>query len=450
MKTTPFTLAALTQNLQRLCLIRAIVILFMAAATAYGFLFLNIDQQLPAIVTVIALQTLITLITLQRLRRQHAVTEREFFIQLTADIFLICLLTYMTGGATNPFVAYLLVPLSITAAILPRLHTAIIAALSVGGYSLLLFFYQPMSFFSHTENHALGEMAHATMAGTSPSDTALNPHYLGMWFNFLVSAILIAWFVSKMASAIRDQERAINQQREQQLHDEQILSIATLAAGTAHELGTPLNSLSLLVEEVEHSSAATLGESAQQDLALMKTQIANCQLSLKKLIAAAQQTQAGARRNITVGELLSDCINQWQPLRPDISLQTNFIAAQKNAVIYCDESLSQAITNLLNNAANASPNYVAIEAVEEKQRVGIHIRDRGEGIPAHIRPQQIQVTEAGRSPQKSGLGLGLFLSNASINRHGGQLQLRQLADGGTEATIWLPRATTEEQNGQKA
>jgi two-component system sensor histidine kinase RegB len=243
---------------------------------------------------------------------------------------------------------------------------------------------------------------------------------------------------------LRAQENAINQQREQQLYDEQILSIATLAAGTAHELGTPINSLSLLVEEM--ASDAGQSQHQQEDLALMKSQILQCRSSLKKLVHTAQQTQPGEKSSIHVTALVNACIENWHPLRPEVTVNNLFINRNIHAVIHCDESLSQALTNLLNNAANASPDFVAIDIQQYDDLIHIIVSNKGQSIPDNILRQfNRQPLHERRDKSSTGLGFGLFLSNASIHRHGGLLLLRNLEQGGAEAIIQLPLITAEQE-----
>lgn len=453
---TSFTLAAFTLNLRRLCIIRTIVLLCMSAAVVYGYLYLDIASQLTAVTIIIVAQTLLTVSSYWQCRREQAVTEQVFTLQLIADVAFIFALAYFTGGATNPFVSYFLVPLSIAAATLPLRHAAMIALLAVAAYTALLFFYQPLPFFSHSShmpndasNMGTEHHQHHSAHNTTPTDTSivLNAHYLGMWFNFLVSAALIAWFVSRMAEAIRSQQEAINKQREQQIYDEQILSIATLAAGTAHELGTPINSLALLIEELEAGIAnSDSNDSAlTDDITLMKSQILQCKQSLAKLVRTAQQTQPGERVLLSAADLINNCIDQWQPLRPELKVEKQFDAGTDQMQIECDETLSQAITNLLNNAANASPECIVVRLDAQPNTINISIIDQGKGISDFV------LNRFGKQPiakeqdtlfskDKQGLGFGLFLSNASIQRHGGQLILRNREALGAEAIITLPFA----------
>ena len=446
------TLAALTLNLRRLCWIRAIVLLFMSVAAFYGYIYLGIQSQLFSVGIVIGIQSFVTALTYLRLRSNRVVSETEFSTQLIIDVLFIFALAYFTGGATNPFISYFLVPLSIAAATLPKKYAAAIAGLSVGAYSVLLIAYQPLDFFSHSAQSSIAmdhsqHLSHSVIPSANNSieiATIFNPHYLGMWFNFLVSAVLIAWFVSRMAEALRAQENAINLQREQQLYDEQILSIATLAAGTAHELGTPINSLSLLVDEMANDAAQS--QHQQEDLALMQSQILQCRNSLKKLVHTAQQTQPGEKSSIHVTALVNACIEHWHPLRPEVTINNLFINHNIHAIIHCDESLSQALTNLFNNAANASPDSVAIDIQQHDDLVHIIISNKGKSIPDNILQQfNRQPLHERRDQNSTGLGFGLFLSNASIHRHGGQLILRNIKGGGAEAIIQLPLITAEQE-----
>ena len=162
-----------------------------------------------------------------RLRQNWLVTKAEYFSQLLLDVAVLTVLLYFSGGSTNPFISYYLVILTVCAATLPWSYTWCMAGVTFAAYSSLLFYYQPLML----PGHDMAAMSHGRF---------FNLHVLGMWLTFLISALLITYFVVKMAQAIRQQEEDLAAQRETTLHDEQLLAVATLAAGTAHELGTPL------------------------------------------------------------------------------------------------------------------------------------------------------------------------------------------------------------------
>ena len=129
---------------------------------------------------------------------------------------------------------------------LPWRYTWVIAGLSLLAYSLMLFYSHPIATLQPMDDHS------HHMQGD------FNLHILGMWFTFAISTVLITYFVVKMANALRQQEQLLATDREDELRDEQILAVATLAAGTAHELGTPLSTMSVLLDELETEHSTTL------------------------------------------------------------------------------------------------------------------------------------------------------------------------------------------------
>ena len=439
-------------NIRNVCILRLVVGAATFAAVVWASLVNTPFNSTINILIILSLELIITVIFLALNKAGKYHSEKHFFTQLMLDVFFISLFVYSTGGATNPFVTYFLVPLSIGAATLTKRYSIVVTSFTILCYTLLLFFYQPFPFYIETDEDNIEASFQYPMAGHDHHNTittnlekvnhALNPHFLGMWINFLISSLLISGFILRMAQAIRDQEKAINQQHEQQIYDEQILSVATIAASTAHELGTPINSLALLVDEFS-KTGNKLTKQQHEDLHLMQSQITQCSKSLKKLVATAHQTQAGQRDIISCRQLMNECLHEWQPLRPEITIKKIYLDQLADAKIRCDHSIFQAIINLLNNAANICPQYVCIDLQYTRTTVKIIISDQGGGVPAHILGQYGQ-KPIHDNEQKNSLGLGLFVSNASVRRHHGTLLLRnwyneQSQQSGAEAIIALPR-----------
>ena len=258
------------ENLYRLSLIRGVVLLGQLLALIYFTQFYPIGLSIASISSVLAIYAVICIAILRRSILDVAISDLEFFFHLMVDIVFFSILLYLSGGASNPFISYYLIPISIGAIALPIYHTATIAITAMVAYSLLLSYHIPL--------HALTPHHGAHM-------DANNLHILGMWANFAVSAAIITYFISQMATALKKQQEQITQQREVQLQDEQLLAIGTMAAGTAHELGTPLNTIKLMIDEMlsqpdaDHSS----------DLNLVNQQIEQCRITLKQLQSTADQ-----------------------------------------------------------------------------------------------------------------------------------------------------------------
>ena len=413
-------LTAAKANLQRLALVRLAVIVGESAALLYAYRWLQADLHYSWLIFAIVLQATAAAFTFWRLRQLWPVTDSEFFAQLLLDVGALSLLLYCSGGATNPFVSYYLVPLAIAGAVLPSRYTVSLALIGIGAYTALLFFYDPLPLLSplsdaHHHGHA-----------------AINPHIVGMWCNFTLSATLITYVVVRMANALRDQHNELNQRREQALHNEQLLAVATLAAGTAHELGTPLATMTILLDEMRSDDAAL-----HADIELLKQQVRSCHATLKNLVATAESHQRQQFPLQAADQFIHAVLQRWQVVRPTALYRLQIVNITPSPALRPDETLQQALINLLNNGADASGEPLLLTLQWDAQRVELLIRDRGAGIPLDIAEQLGKpfVTSKGK-----GLGLGLFLSHATIERCGGDIRLYNHPEGGTEVVLRLPVA----------
>src|SRR5690606_17300016 len=196
---------------------------------------------------------------------------------------------------------YFLVPVCIAAATLRQGLTFTISALSIVSYSLLLFIHEPLP--------ALAPHHHQT-------GNDINLHVLGMWLNFFISAGLVTYFVVKMAQDLRAQEAQLNRWREDQLRDEQVMAVATLAAGTAHELGTPLSTMKVLLSELRDEYADN--SHLQTDLKLLQAQVKQCADTLRGLVHKAEQAKEGNIEAQSVKFYCENLIERWKLIRPDV------------------------------------------------------------------------------------------------------------------------------------
>jgi two-component system sensor histidine kinase RegB len=431
LSTSTLSLTASAANLNRLVIIRLILMIGLLLALAYAYQQAPSGIVHPAHISTLVALALLNMATYWRLQQAWPVTDAEYFCQLLIDISGLTVLLYFSGGATNPFVSYYLVPLTISAAILPWRFTWIIAGLSLSAYSLMLFFYQPLPDF------------HPTMDHSQHDKPGFNLHIIGMWFTFALSSGLITYFVVKMANALRQQESAQVSNREDELLDEQILAVATLAAGTAHELGTPLATMAVLLDEMEQDQQ---NSSLLSDLQLLKNQVARCKHILQGLVSTAQTHSHGQKTAVPVADYLRQIVSHWQVLRPQASYQLTINENCQHSIFHIDPTLEQAINNLLNNAADACEQNIEINADCDQQFTLISIRDHGPGIPLDIAEQigKPFVTSKGK-----GLGLGLFLTHATINRYGGEVKLYNHPQGGTLAELHLPADRQEARDRQE-
>ncbi|MBF7051944.1 HAMP domain-containing histidine kinase [Halomonas sp. KAO] len=423
--TQPLPLSTPNRNLVRLTIVRGITWTGFLAAIIFGVEVLGFELEVTAVISVILVMALINLATWWRLGRHRDVTDGEYLLHLLADVGGLTLLFYFTGGASNPFITYYLVPVTIAAATLPWRCAWIIAATSMLGYSALLAFYHPVP----------------QLGGGHGSSGELNLHVLGMWLNFALSAGLVTFFIYRMAHALRRREQALSRTREAALRNEQVIAVATQAAGTAHELGTPLSTMAVLLSEMREEAEADDHPRLQQDIELLRQQVDTCKSRLQQLVESADRRRMG-KPQITDAEVwLGGVVQRWLVLRPDVSHQMSVAEHRSRPMLAVDTTLEQALINLLNNAADANPDDIAVSLDWDDDEVIVDIRDHGPGVALSIADQ---LGETFVSTKSKGMGIGLFLTHATINRFGGGVSLYNHPEGGTLTEVVLPRAAGTE------
>ncbi|MGA9396118.1 MAG: ATP-binding protein, partial [Azonexus sp.] len=257
-----------------------------------------------------------------------------------------------------------------------------------------------------------------------------------MWLTFAVSALMIGWFVERMTRLIRERDAELATAREQALRDERIIAIGTLAAGAAHELGTPLATMSLLAGELVRDPK--LPEAAREDIALLRQQIVAC-----KEIITGLSRRAGAERlenpaTQPVDRWLDEVRKRWHALRPQSQSQLDVSGHQPAPTVITDPRLEQAVLNLLNNAARASTLPIDVRLDWAAGEVVIDIHDHGPGFPQDVLQHGGQVAFPSHD---HGSGIGLMLTRSAIEQLGGRLLLLNPPAGGALARLQLKTRT---------
>ena len=263
-------------------------------------------------------------------------------------------------------------------------------------------------------------------------DDAFRLHVVGMWAGFLLSAGLISWFSVKMADTRRERDRLAAEMREQALRHERVLALGTLATGAAHELGTPLSTLAVLVKDLAPDRPVT-----STTLTTLREQIVRCREILTSLTADAGASRAEAGAGLPLNDYLREIVAKWHAMRPEISMIAQFHGTEPAPRIVSEQTLSQAITSILNNAADASPLRVEVNGAWSDDELVLEIADRGPGMAPEVRAR---VGASVVTTKGEGLGLGLFLAHTTLQRLGGRVALVPRTGGGTLCHLTLPLA----------
>ena len=403
-------------NLGYLLLIRLFAIGGQVLALSYMYFYIGIHFPVRPVVLIITLLSMFTAFSWLVYRDSKEITDRVFVTQLMTDVFALSFLIYFTGGSINPFISLFILPIIFAAASLKPAYTSAITFVAISSYTLLMFFHVPLV------------NIHIHQGGTQM-------HLWGMWFGFILTAGLVAYFVSRIGRTLRERDRALAEARENALHAEQILSLGTLAAGTAHELGTPLSTIAILTKELEHEYADQ--QKLVKDLRLLRQQIDNCKQILARMADNAGQVHANAGHVTAVDNYLDDLIVHWQESRPEARIKIEWQGSLPAPEIIVDQTLTHAIVNVLNNAVDHATNEVHVTGRWDNQKLELEIIDDGKGLEKALL-DNLGENIFSTKPPEEGMGLGLFLAKSTLNRFGGTLQLHNYHPGGTRAVIELP------------
>lgn len=368
------------------------------------------------------------------------VPTRAAFYSLLLDELLITGLLYLTGGWTNPLVTLYLISITLAATTLPRTTSLWVALVAISGYTFVSQVYLPVT----------PEVQAGHIHGDLQDMSGFSLHIAGMWLTFVISALTIALFVSNLATAQRATEARLAKSRERILRNERVIGMATLAAGTAHELGTPLATITVIASEMladlknPDYSPEDERESLIEDLEEQMVQLRLCRSLLGKLSERAHRISPKQTALLPLNEFVEQVADQWRLVHPQSLLQvsTRPSGFSNPPVIRFEESLALAIHNLLDNAERVSPRAVNCHYEWDQTSFTLHIADRGPGLTRELqhalafRPSPLTGNES--FPQQKGLGIGLLLVNTTIESLGGQVRYADREGGGADVMIQLP------------
>ena len=337
-----------------------------------------------------------------RLRHSRDLSHATAFGHLLVDMAVLAWMVGWSGGLSNPFGMMFLILTALAALALPR-NWALAATLAgISGYFAAAIFGQPLR----------GD---------------LNTHTLLLWglaANFLISVVVVLVFTTRLAADLRARERELARLRERFTRNEGIVALATHAAAMAHELNTPLATMTLLVDEI---AAEVKEPDLKQDVATLSQLLALCRERIRNLAVP------------TAVDLVR-VVGQWRLIRPTIDLRRS---GTLPASLRVDPAIAHLLQALLNNAADAG------EAANEP-RVDLHleygygalrgeVRDYGGGFdPDHT---LLPATSLFNSGKPGGLGVGLALSHATVEQLGGEMTMTAADGGGTRIRFYLPLGT---------
>lgn len=349
------------------------------------------------------------------IRSNRPLSLHALGVVLSCDTALLAYLLSVTGGVTNPFSVLFLVNITAAASVLNRGWTLWIAGLAIGLYGLL---------FSVGDYHHHHHAAH---------DVDL--HLRGMWIAFVVTAMLVTFFLYRILHEREEQHRKTEALRRNQSEKAQLASLATLAAGAAHELGTPLSTIALVAGELAQSPLAASPE-WQAELAVLRTEVARCRNILMNMGVRFDHLTQASQESLSLSEVF-------------VRLQDKF---SKTAIVWELDSLNahntetvsgpiilDALSPLIQNACDAvlSDGTVTVRGARLRDMLMVEVRDTGTGVDPDTLKKIGQPFFTTKMPG-SGMGLGVYLASTLLQQIGGFLKFDSEFGKGTVARVEIP------------
>lgn len=435
-------LAPLRIRLRTLVNLRWLAVAGQAAAVIFVSFGLGFTMPLYPVFAAIAASGWLNVILTLRYPASKRLSGREARIYLGYDLLQLAVLLYLTGGLQNPFALLFLAPVTISATILSLGATVQLGGFAFMCVSLLVFWHEPLPW----------------RAGESLD---LPPLYTGgIWAAISLGLVFLSAYAWRVAAETRRISDALAATQISLARQQQLSALGALAAAAAHELGSPLGTISVVARELEQSGAAS--GSMREDLILLREQAERCREILARLSHRPGSAEHPDMLAVApIAEILSEVPPEIDPGGTDVTIAVKAGASSKPdeapPLVRRSPELAHALANLVENAVEFAESEVILQADWNAAELRVRILDDGPGFASSImglvgepyfttRRSRMagEIQQAGlRRGQKGGMGLGIFIAKDLLERTGAQVSFANRKSGGAAVTIAWPRSTIE-------
>lgn len=355
-------------------------------------------------------------------------TAVDLGFSFAADALLLTGLLHITGGLFNPFIVMYVVYVWVAAVAISPGWAILVGLVSAGGFGWLVVDHVQAGL---SEHHRLNDFP---------------THLFTMLFAGAGIAELVAHYVARARVHLADRQKLLDDAHERAERSERLSSVATLAAGAAHELSTPLATIAVAARELERNTArlsesGSVGEALKDDARLIRAELDRC-----RAILDGMSGRAGGVAPATAGPLTPSAIARLVQERIDDGRRDRLVveidpsAPSPGAA---GAEVVQVLASLLKNAFDASGtrDRVILRFLARGTMARIEVEDRGTGMSPEVKRRAGEPFYTTKEPGR-GLGLGLFLARGFAERSGGTLEF--IGDTGTTAILEIPAVTRQE------
>jgi two-component system sensor histidine kinase RegB len=344
--------------------------------------------------------------------RRERVRDGAILGAIVADILVLTALLAVTGGPLNPFTLLYMVHVAAASVALSRRMAIVVACIVVLAYGVLFL------------PGAASLLAEAGSGGFAV-------HMRGMWLAFAIASFAIVAFVGRLRAALEEREAHVAEMRANIERARRLGSLATLAGGAAHELATPLSTITVIAGELKRKFEAHADAGIRDDVTLLLAEVERCRNVLMQLASDAGTMGGEMKTTLPVADLVGDIVSPLPAERIRVDIATD-------ALVHVPRrALSAAMRGLVKNALQADAGIIEIDVRAVPSGTRVAVIDHGSGMDddtlARVGEPFFTTKEPGQ-----GMGLGVFLARAVVEQTGGSLTLSSGPGAGTRAEVVLP------------
>lgn len=382
---------------------------------------LGVQLPLVEMLTLLAVLALFNLASWMRNRLTLPVGDGELFAALLVDVAVFSGQLFFAGGVSNPFIYLYLLQVAVGSVLLRQRYIWAIVVVTSLCFVALTQWHRPL---------LLPDMM-------SPSMSA--PYIGGLLICFVLNASLLVIFIDRIGRNLRQRDASLADLRQRAAEEEHIVRMGLLASGAAHELGTPLATLSVILGDWARMAPFAAEPELREEIEEMQLQLKRCKSIVSGILLSAGEARGEAPVQTTLHAFLDDLVQEWRTTRPVTMLHYRRDDVPDVPII-SDSALRQMIGNVLDNALEAAPKSSLWLTVDcDDDTLTLHVLDKGPGFAPQMLEQFGKPYQSSKG--KPGGGLGLFLSVNVARTLGGRIEARNRMDGGAEVVITLPLAS---------
>lgn len=416
-RTRPMLDPAGVKNMKQLIDLRWIAVVGQIVTIVFTQWVFKINLPVELMIGILSSLIGLNLLSLFRWYTLPSASNQELLAGFLIDVAALTALLYLSGGATNPFVFLYPLQLALAAILLEAWSTWLLVGITSICFAALTRFYVPLQL----PQGGVAEL--------------FDLHIIGMWICFVLDAVLLMIFMSRINRNLRERDQHLAGLRQRAAEEDHIVRMGLLASGAAHELGTPLATLAVTLNDWRSMPQFKNDPELLQELGELQHELQRCKTIVSGILMSSGEVRGGAVSVMRASEFVSDLVREWSASRHSKAIRYGRLAGEDCRIV-SDSALKQIICNVLDNAAEVSPDWINLTATHVDGFFTLVVRDRGPGFAPEILENFGKPYQSTKG--KVGGGLGLFLVMNIVRKLGGTVTAENGEERGAVVTMKIP------------